>query len=400
MGNNSVFNYNNFKELVLNEEIRSKELKENGNPNGEVVTKRFYEVSKEIEGFNLNVFNYQLAWYPDFDSFEKLNSRGIVFLNDKVICVPFQKFFNLGEGEKDLNFYLNNRKIDSIMKKEDGSMISFLKLPNNKIICKSKTSFPNEMLKNRDDLWSNELFMKEYMNLKVTRGEILATRVQYLYEQDNRLQEIVKEIIDMGYTPTFEYTSPESQIVIKYDDHKLTLLAARNLIDGRYLPYNFLKERFGDFLVESIHTNINSIEDIREMSGIEGVVVAFEDGTRFKLKTEWYSNLHNLRDSFDNTKSLTQLILNDELDDALSMFGEDNLDMIFINDYRNRLINLYESIKDEVVNFYEENKHLTQKEYAIKANTTNYTGFKMYHYLNREYDIKDYIRRNLNDLNF
>lgn len=48
-------------------------------------------------------------------------------------------------------------------------------------------------------------------------------------------QDFAKWCIQNDITPIFEYTSPTNRIVLKYNEEKLTLLAARHMITGQYL---------------------------------------------------------------------------------------------------------------------------------------------------------------------
>jgi hypothetical protein len=66
------------------------------------------------------------------------------------------KFFNLNQTECSSYELVKEEKIKGIAYKEDGSIISFIKLPNNKILAKSKTSFESEQAIEAQKIYDNK----------------------------------------------------------------------------------------------------------------------------------------------------------------------------------------------------------------------------------------------------
>lgn len=67
---------------------------------------------------------------------------------------------------------------------------------------------------------------------------------------------------------------------------------------------------------------LKSYEDISRtiapIENFEGVVVAFEDGHRLKLKGEWYCRLHKAKERITEERHVVTDILNGDIDDVLA----------------------------------------------------------------------------------
>jgi hypothetical protein len=46
--------------------------------------------------------------------------------------------------------------------------------------------------------------------------------------------------LDKSFTYVFELTSPLNRVVVKYADYRITILAARETANGKYLPTDVL----------------------------------------------------------------------------------------------------------------------------------------------------------------
>jgi hypothetical protein len=141
--------------------------------------------------------------------------------------------------------------------------------------------------------------------------------------------------ISKGYTPLFEFISPDNQIVLDYKETKLICLGVRNNKYGNYLSHEDVKESCKEFGVHCVKEhdlgdNIDEIiKKIEEMEGIEGFVLKIEDGDEFyKIKCDWYRNLHKNGPKlmFGNIKEaqLWIYIINNELDDLTAILANDN----------------------------------------------------------------------------
>ncbi|MDF2435379.1 MAG: ligase, partial [Mucilaginibacter sp.] len=112
----------------------------------------FYTTEQELDGVQYIIFNYRMASYTDFCQAGALNARGTMFevYNGnfiRLVCLPFAKFFNLGETPFTMDLDLSD--VDYIADKMDGSMIcSYLhtdKLSGEKILkLKTKGSISSD----------------------------------------------------------------------------------------------------------------------------------------------------------------------------------------------------------------------------------------------------------------
>lgn len=348
----------------------------------------FYSRVEELGNYTVEHFTYRLASFSDFNSEEKLEMRGVCFLthinkveiNPVLLCRPFKKFFNLREGE--VNY--SNDVAESITNKEDGSMVVFCKFPNNDIRAKTKTSFSSEQ----------------------------APEAQKLLDNNLNLKNMVSHLLNLGYTPIFEYVSPTNQIVLKYDEPQLKLLSIRNMDTGDYLSYNEMLKFVSQFelnvneiLVENrIDLGVNFVKEgsllidqveqfINAQTNTEGIVVNLKSGRKFKIKSIWYVDRHHIKDQLGNDKYLIKATVNEELDDIIGLFGQELFDMEHVREIQTQTGNEYNYILKTCEMFYETNKELNRKDYAILATKgfelKPFFGYVMGLYLNNQMSFKD-----------
>lgn len=162
-----------------------------------------------------------------------------------------------------------------------------------------------------------------------------------------------------------EYTAPDNQIVLYYQEPSLTILNVRNRDTGEYIPYKELQamEDVEPFLVSHYHQYEGmTLEDfsslVQSMEDIEGFVVQ-SSGQWIKLKTDWYRIRHNTIDIFNpfskkGRRNLAEAVLNEETDDLKQIVEGNNflLNVIievenFFADYLERTERLLERFKRE-----------------------------------------------------
>jgi len=246
-----------------------------------------------VDGQEFRIVCYMIASPDLWDVPNALECRGITFDSEgNCVCRTMEKFFNINENKhsqlSDLDF---NHAL--AFDKLDGSMISIVRV-NNKLYCKTKKSFYSSV----------------------------ALSAQKYFDTQPNLQALSNYMIDRGWTPTFEYESPETQIVIQQTEQKMSLLLARNIVSGTYLPNDDLV-----ILANWQHTPIpgwsnvtnilNLIALAKEAVGVEGWVIQLQSGVRVKLKTDWYLKLHRLTDYTE--RSIFDLIIAEEIDDLMPL---------------------------------------------------------------------------------
>ena len=113
----------------------------------------FYESKHNVDSYNISIFNYRLATYNNFESpiegrddIKAYEMRGITFVWNKDGSLYnryllLDKFFNLNQTPDSMYSVVGDYKIKNVYNKEDGSVASFVRLPNGRVLGRSKTSF-------------------------------------------------------------------------------------------------------------------------------------------------------------------------------------------------------------------------------------------------------------------
>lgn len=333
------------------------------------------------DGKNYRVFTYRLASYSDFQQRNALECRGHTFrLEDDgtavLVSLPMAKFFNYGEHvgwgtEMDLN------TIDLVMDKLDGSLISTVAFTDarghNGFFLKSKTSFSSQQAQDA----------MKWLNLP-ENADFCGQILQMVWE---------------GNTVNFEWCAPDNTIVICYAEPKLTILNVRNNTTGNYYGIDKLRRIFGvENVVKTWKLPENPeqfIQQVDAMTGIEGVIIKFSNGLYVKHKTSAYCALHKTKDSINNPRALWEVCVYEGADDIRALFHADVLAVQRINEMEQKAAKIYNHIHATVHNFFNENKHLERKDYAILGqqalNREGLFSLAMNLYLGKECDIKSFM---------
>lgn len=238
--------------------------------------------------------------YVDRDTFTGhpllLECRGSKFAPDgRIIARPFHKFFNIGEKQQadDIDWCAGHHLTDKL----DGSMI-------------------------------HSAVVKGHFRFMTRKGITdIAYRVEEQFLRD--YTPLLNDMNHAGYTPIFEYTAPDNRIVIKYAEPKLTLLAARHLITGKYMYPGVLASIAAvddipvlDCTRGGPESTPAQLATVRQMVGKEGVVIRFDDGHMLKLKADDYVMKHRVLDDLGSKKKVVALVLADGVDDILPVLDE------------------------------------------------------------------------------
>ena len=152
----------------------------------------FYEVKFVLDGYNVSIFNYRLASYKDFSDNNAFEMRGLVYVfnhdGSYKVYRLLHKFFNLNQVEETQYSVVKDRRVKSVYSKEDGSVGSFIRLPNGKVVAKSKMSFESDQ----------------------ARG------MMSIYESDKKIKDFVNWSLDNNLVAVFEYVAPHNRIVLRY----------------------------------------------------------------------------------------------------------------------------------------------------------------------------------------
>lgn len=340
----------------------------------------FYFVDQmDANGDAYRVFTYRLASFTDFKNRNAIECRGHTFRADGdgwvLASLPMAKFWNLGEHigwgtEMDFN------AMAMVMDKLDGSLISTVTDAHTGWFLKSKTSFKSIQVQEATDLIHTDEYTMLRMGLSHANTH--------------------------GYTVNMEYISPSNQIVIGYSKPMLKVLNARHKVTGKYVPREYLVATFGEDFVVNVHDipvdGAVFLKEVENMKGIEGFVIQLSDGLMFKIKTDAYCILHHLKDSVNNPKRLWEACLMETSDDMRALFKDDPISIQKILDMEVKASNTYNYAHKKVSDFYETNKHLDRKSYAILGQSEllkeNLFSLAMNLYIGRDMNLKEFLIKN------
>ena len=343
----------------------------------------FYFVDKENNGVKYRIFNYRLVNWNEFKLPGALSCRGTMFdvtdkNNPKLVCLPMDKFFNYEEG--DVNH--TNSEFIGYMDKLDGSLISSY-ICNDKLYLKSKTSLTSEQALDAMkwlDLPENSDYKKEIYNLT-----------------------------KQGFTCNFEWISPNNRIVVFYNQPNLVMLNYRGLSDGKVRLPNYYDKNSQIHLRSVIYKYsklpidefVNESKKETSHEGYVCVLKSSDDKIYFiKTKNMWYVNLHRIRDSFSTDKNIVFAVIDECTDDAKSIFSDDVNFVKYIENIEMKVIPIYNHLIKTVEDFYNNNKDLDRKSYAIKAKNEidKLMSLAMNLYVGKENDYKEYAKKNYKNI--
>lgn len=326
----------------------------------------FYETKLVIDGFSLSVFNYRLAKYSDFitpipskPKISGIELRGLTFVFNKDRSlfkryVLLEKFFNLNQVPESLYSVVKNYKIKFISNKEDGSIASFIKLPNGKVVGRSKMGFDNDQ----------------------------ANGINRIYRTNTDVKKFVDWALDNDIAPIFEFVAPNNRIVLRYPGEELILLRLRDL-DGKHIDIRDHLDKVGNIRIAPFEDDIKDLDQLIELTATqvdkEGSIVTCEDENGhdffFKLKTPWYCERHGLlTEDIYREHVIINYILDDKIDDILGQIPEEEVEA---HQRINKIISIVKkSISDkvsEIEKAYQDfiKSGISKKDYAIKHRVGN-----------------------------
>jgi len=322
----------------------------------------FYESKFTIDGFNISVFNYRLAQYKDFvtpleskPDIKAYEMRGLTFVfnQDGTLFKRFlllEKFFNLNQVPESMYSIVKDYKIKWVNNKEDGSIASYIQLPNGKVLGKSKMGFDNEQ----------------------------ANGINRIYKTRTDVKTFVDWCLQNGITSIFEYVSPANRIVLRYLDEDLILLRMRDNTTGKHLDIKNYLDKIGTIKIAPFEDDYKDLNSLIEVNATqvdkEGVIVQAEDKFGkdffFKIKTPWYMSLHGLlTNDIYREHIIIGHILDDKIDDILGQIPEDEKEA---HERIEKIITIVKKVIDEKVQDIKKSYQIyldmgsNNKEYALK----------------------------------
>jgi T4 RnlA family RNA ligase len=316
----------------------------------------FYESKLIVDGYNISLFNYRLASYSDFKSkpFAK-EMRGLCFVFNKDGSIYnryllLEKFFNLNQVPDSMYSIVKDYKIKYINNKEDGSIASFVKLPNGKILGKSKMGFDNDQ----------------------------SYGINRVYKTNPDVKRLVDWTLDNDIVAIFEYVSVSNRIVLRYGTEELILLRLRDNKTGKHIDIKEHLDKIGSIKIAPFEDD-KTLDDLIELSKTEadkeGWIVQFDNDHMVKIKTRWYIDRHGLlTDDLYRENVIIGYILDDKIDDILGQVPEDEKEA---HERINKIISIVKKELDkkesEINKAYQEflRSGMTRKDYAINNRKGN-----------------------------
>ncbi len=325
----------------------------------------FYENVVYIDGYKISIFNYKLAENIDFVEKKNRELRGLTFVfnTDGTLFkryILLEKFFNINQTEWTMYSTIKNYKIKYVNNKEDGSIVSFVKLPNGKVLGKSKMSFDNDQ----------------------------SNAINKIYENNSDIKKFIDFSLEEDITPIFEYVGPDNRIVLRYTKEELILLKLRDNKTGKHLDIKDYLDKIGSIKIVKFedYSDLDYLMKVTlELEDKEGFVVQVEDENGddffFKLKTPWYIALHGLiTDDINRENKIVEFIINDKIDDILGQIPENET---YLFEKINKIVKITKSAINEKVceidklyNIYLE-LGSNDKEFALKYLKDINFGFVM-----------------------
>lgn len=229
----------------------------------------FYEKKYIIDGYDASIFGYRYAKFNNFmlplinnSNVNALELKGITHIfNDNGDIYDYylllHKFWELDQYNHCKYDIFKNKKVKNITTKEDGFLISFIKLPNGRILSFAKNGFGDEINNRSNEFLNNQ----KYYNF-------------------------IKMCLDNNIQPIFEYIG--IKMIVNYDKEDLILIKLRCKITGKYIDIKNI-DTTGISVVNEHHKTLDELLNIsKTIENVEGWVVHFDDDSMIKVKTNWW----------------------------------------------------------------------------------------------------------------
>lgn len=314
-------------------------------------------------------------WAQFWDAFNGVyrELRSITIDTDtlEIVTYPFNKFFNINEldetSQSEVERRIKEAKSIEFSDKLDGSMVVGRYWKGNFILTGSKSLDPEQSWRLKDS----------YNMLYASEG----------------IQKMLRQ--NQDYTFIFESLTKADAHVVKYEekDYGLHLIGVRDMRDYQMLSYRevlAMAQAYGvqttKIFDKALDEILNSLDE-KKSNEAEGFVANI-DGWFLKIKFTDYAMMHGLISKISSINLLIRAIADNQLDDVISKIPQayhSRIDAVV------RVVMKYAAeTEKQVMDFYNENKDLSVKDYAIKANTTlpkNIAGYAIAQFKNKPWNV-------------
>lgn len=253
---------------------------------------------EKVNGRDVVICCYMLSLDEIWKTPYGCEARGSTFdaQTGELLSLPFEKFFNVNEKEHTQAAVVREEMASGfyVTEKLDGSMLTPIMTDRGPVLKTKKSS---------------------------TSDVAIAANMH----APQHLLDFCESMLSHDMTPMFEYMTPDNQVVLNYgDDPRFVLLAIRCMHSGRYLSYDKVVELAEEYGIEVVkRVPVSSLDELLARAetdtGIEGWVI-YTPTNRFKIKTRWYCERHNLIEL--RYRDAAEHVLNDTLDDLMPNIRE------------------------------------------------------------------------------
>lgn len=264
-------------------------------------------------------------------------ARGIIIDdNNRVVCRPFDKFFNYGEQRaSDIDW-----DTARVQEKVDGSLIKLRYDNDCWVVSTNNTIYADEAM-----VWLNWTKCFQYLFWEA------------LYKNGTSYSDLLPNL-DKDYTYMFELVSPESTVVIEYDLDIYHIWTRRNS-DGQEIDTDIWIKKPKEYLVwdtKSLEVVLKERDNLEWLH--EGFVVVDDKFNRIKVKTDDYVKLHHEYSWPKSKYWLIDLIQEWEIDEYLSYFPSKK---DLIEEMKNKIDSFKAEVEKIKKNVVEEREQLLKK---------------------------------------
>ena len=320
----------------------------------------FLEI-KEDEGYTLLKYNQIKS---DFSQPIVQECRGIILdSNNKIVCWPFDKFFNFGEP--------NAAEIDwssaRVQEKLDGSILKLWydgcwRLSTNGTI----------------DAYKTELNMNELLKVNCS-----FTTFGQLFEAAKNYKDIDLNALNPNYTYMFELVSPYNKVVISYPEIILNHIGTRNNITGEELNVDIGIRKPKEYPIHSLEDCVRCASELT--ADEEGYVVVDKYWRRIKVKNPVYLQLHRMVSNNQlKIKDILHMLFENEQEEFLTYFPEYR---IAFEEVKASLDHMKERLLQNRIQLFHFTTYVTRKDFALEVMNLDKENSDFYF---KSYDRMDY----------
>ena len=293
------------------------------------------------------VLNYSMLDSPKFHPVCD-ECRGLILswpeLN--ILCRPFNRFYNYGEGDffTEDEFNLNRMICSS---KIDGSLINIYHDGND---------------------WCCATRKRAFAEGETAKSNTFKDVVDRAFpEWQDKMDTFSRE-----FTYIYEVVSPETRVVVPYDDYYIYLLAMRSNVNGDFLDVKAVDDvakvlgvyRPKRYKFNNLDEIVKSSKELEPMDEEGEGYVCFDHKTdnKVKIKNPSYLAIAHMRENGAiSNKRIAKLVFERDYEEYLNLFPED---IEFFDPY----IQAFYNMMEDLMKMWNENKDIEdQKEFALNV---------------------------------